>query len=256
MLLQGRATGLYANIRGPHLERPTRHYKTRYDATNGLAGSRCLKPGEIMSNLEEHPALNFLPWVGPDYADDGLDGLRVLLLGESHYTKARDPRPTITQEVVRKYGVKGEPQPFFTKAMKAVDPGSNDTTKTRRSFWNSVAFYQFIQASAGEVPADSPTEEMWNEAVDPFRAVIDDLQPHAIVVFGKDVWRHLPEGAKEISRETNGSDSIKLRYYETPSGQYTVAGSVTHASRLNYSVARPRIASLLASARKETVNGG
>lgn len=205
-----------------------------------------------MPDLDAHPGCNFLPWIGSSYAEDGLDGLQVLLVGKSHYTDVREAAPTTTQTVVRRYGVEGKSQPFVTRAMKTVDPESNKTSDSRRRFWESVAFYQFIQESVGDNPSAQPTDRMWNEAKEPFLAVVDELHPHAIVVFGREVWRHLPDGEDTLVRTLDGTETLTMKVYQTKSDHPALAGHVAHPRYPeSYDVTRPRVATLLATAREE-----
>lgn len=197
----------------------------------------------------------FRPWVGSSYSTDGFAGLRVMLLGESHYTGSDEPRPTITEEVVERYLEKGG-MDFFTKAMRSVDPECETTGDSRRAFWNSVAFYQFVQQSVGSGPGQRPTDAMWKESVGPFVTVLNQLRPDAIVVFGKTLWKHLPPGTDSLVRSAEGGDSVELRIFATGDGHEAVAGHVTHATRLSYDVARPRIRVLLDFAGSKAGNSG
>lgn len=203
-----------------------------------------------MSPSSATPA--FEPWIGADYEENGFQGIRVLLLGESHFVGEGDPGPTITQNVVRKYGIEGRSQPFFTKVWKTMSPDGGDSSEDREAFWHSVAFYNFIQEPVGEVARQkSPTPEMWQRAVEPFRSVIADLEPQAIVVLGKRLWRHLPQPDKATTKTVDDDESLTIRVYEEK-GHRALAGHVTHpAGSISYETARPRIRALLKAAHEQ-----
>ena len=54
----------------------------------------------------------------------------------------------------------------------------------KAEFWNSVAFYNYIQEVVGENPRDRPTDAMWEQAKQPFLQVIESLSPDIVVILG------------------------------------------------------------------------
>lgn len=108
------------------------------------------------------PSQVFLPWIGSRYADDGLDGVRILALGESHCGVEDDKHRGFTQFVVRRWGLEKRSKYFTIIAKYVLGLTSDDylRMKDRREFWQSVAFYNYIQDVAGAGPAERPTEEM------------------------------------------------------------------------------------------------
>lgn len=131
-------------------------------------------------------------------------------------------------------------------------PEGADSSEDREAFWQSIAFYNFIQEPVGEVARqESPTPEMWQRAVEPFRSVIADLEPQGIVVLGKRLWRHLPQPVKTITKTVDDAESLAVRVYEEK-GHRALAGHVTHpAGSLSYDTARPRIRALLKAAHEQ-----
>jgi len=128
----------------------------------------------------------FLPWIGTGYSD-GVNGSRLLVLGESHYSEnPANAYPTLTQDIVTRV-VAGERFPFFTKLGQCIGGAA-----TGREFtWQSVAFYNYVQQLVGAHARDRPTEQMWERAMAPFNAVLTKHQPHAILVAGVGTWNSL-----------------------------------------------------------------
>lgn len=136
----------------------------------------------------------FLPWIGQNYSEEGLAGIRLLILGESHYGTRGTETPTLTQDVVNKWG-RCMRYRFFTVVQKLVvnvPRGEWIPNEKRAAFWDSVAFYNFVQSFPGNKPRCRPTREMWMAAKEPFLQVLEKLQPHFVVVLGVELQRHLP----------------------------------------------------------------
>jgi hypothetical protein len=134
----------------------------------------------------------FEPWVGGNYRTTGLDGLRVMVLGESHYGAPDTEKPSTTQDVVRKWG-QSRRHRFFTLTQKVITGTDAGLSRAdRRAFWEQVAFYNFIQRFVGDGPRVRPTQALWDDAAGPLLAVIEELKPHVLVVFGRALDAHLP----------------------------------------------------------------
>ena len=152
------------------------------------------------------PGTFFLPWRGENY-DAGLDGVRILILGESQYADgltepcragAEDTLSTCLN--VRQLGIR-EPgswpaknRPFWTRVLKIVlgiDAGVNVSLKQRYDFWHSVAFYNYLQ---WWFPAKrtSPTQQMWNDGEAPFMRVVKMLEPDLVVAFSQRMSGMIP----------------------------------------------------------------
>jgi len=93
--------------------------------------------------MKKLPQVNFLPFRGRSYGYQSAFGIPVLVLGESHYNDngRQSFPPSFTCDVMDDV-ISGEEWKFFTQVLatfcgeQAVDP---------KTFWNSVAFYNFIQ---------------------------------------------------------------------------------------------------------------
>jgi hypothetical protein len=135
----------------------------------------------------------FEPWIGKHYLAKGIDGVRLLILGESHYGKPGDEYAEFTQDVITEWGQERR-DPFFTKVAKLLlCPISNVwlSDSDRTEFWEKVAFYNFIQVFLPKA-RKRPTSEMWEAAKQPLLDVIAELRPHVILVLGSELRSYLP----------------------------------------------------------------
>lgn len=179
--------------------------------------------------------VRFAPWVGSRY-QEGLGGLRVLLVCESHYGKLQHERPTVTHEIIKALAL-GErhPQaikklrkhPHFAKIMNAiVGVRRAYSREEKRAFWDSVAYYNFVQEFilTKRLP---PTKDAWERAKRPFLEVLQVLQPDLIVCFS----------------------TRQSRYVISLSGEIPVAVVNHPSSRFAYSKVIPVITNVKASAQ-------
>jgi hypothetical protein len=139
----------------------------------------------------------FDPWVGSKYWSAGYGGVRILILGESHYGDIGTESATFTTEVVKEWG-QGKRLSFFTTTQMLVagigkGKGKQVTDEQRAAFWEQVAFYNFVQAFTGPESRCRPTPEMWAAASPAFLATIAELKPQVVVVLGIELRRHLPD---------------------------------------------------------------
>ena len=125
-----------------------------------------------------------------------------MILGESHYTK--DPLTNETTQIVVRdmlaptpVSAAGKKEPVqwknaFHRTVGLFNKGVWTDMETRRQFWSSVVFYNFIQVKVGELPRTRPTPEMWLEAAKPCEEVVATHKPDFVLVWGKDLWGNLP----------------------------------------------------------------
>jgi len=136
---------------------------------------------------------HFLPWIGTLFPAHPNRGLRLLVLGESHYGELGTETPEFTNTVVLGGAIQRRNR-FFTSAAKlvlGVPTGMYLTTERRVEFWQSVAFYNYIPTFVGATARIRPSHEHWRAAVHPFGKVLTQLRPHAVLVLGKALWHHL-----------------------------------------------------------------
>ncbi len=135
--------------------------------------------------------VRFSPWVGLHY-EKGYRGLRILMVCESHYADKQHERPTVTPEIVKTFAL-GEMHPratgklrrqkHFTLIMSAVQNVRQRFTGTqRKEFWNSVAYYNFLQEFLPRSRV-APPPEVWNRSEKAFTEVLTILAPDLIICF-------------------------------------------------------------------------
>lgn len=136
----------------------------------------------------------FEPWVGSRYRTEGLSGVRILVLGESHYGDPGTEYRELTIEVVREWGQQKRLR-FFKIAQKLIcglADGQWVSDQQRAEFWERVAFYNFVQSFPGPLPRYRPTADMWLAAVDPFNATVREFAPSVVVVLGFELFERVP----------------------------------------------------------------
>ena len=132
------------------------------------------------------------PWVGAGFGKPNAHSLpkRLLLVGESSWSEESDPPDCLITKVVNDYINRGG-HPFLNGMIRAIlglvaKPSQNE----RRSFYNSVAFYNFIQ-DVLKRPRVRPTKEQWEYGCEVFPSCLDLLKPSHVVVFGFGVWNSM-----------------------------------------------------------------
>ncbi|MNS49445.1 hypothetical protein D3C72_820530 [compost metagenome] len=188
-------------------------------------------------------AKGFKPWVGPGY-EDGIGGLRILVLGESHYIQPEwDAGDRMTIQAVEENGLRKR-HPFFTKVAKLVlDRRDHITDDERRQFWNSVAFYNYVQESVGLSPRDRPTDVMWASAGPAFLSQLAELRPHCMIVLGQGLWGWLPKPAHEQA------DPFALKVFELADHKVFATYTKHPSGRgFNYDTFGPQVQQLLKAA--------
>jgi hypothetical protein len=143
----------------------------------------------------------FLPWIGSTYSE-GFRGQKLLILGEAHYDwetrKQEVPNSAeLTRFVLIEQRSKGT-WGFWGQIESACTGVARTTMNPPSSFWDQVAFYNFIQ----EFPADTtarakPSKEQFEAGRKPFRCVLEALRPGRVIVCGYRLWSGMEEIPKE-----------------------------------------------------------
>ena len=186
-----------------------------------------------MVHEHNYEHVHFKPWVGDSYGNSSQFGLPLLVLGESHFDwpgGVLDENSTceIIQDVVG-----GWKYAFWTKIASAF-LGRSPTLEERSQFWNSVAFYNFVQESVGLGPRIRPTDEMWQSAVVPFFEVLTNLRPKCVVVLGSGLWGKLPPFNKPGPMlRIDGQDPRGTGLFEVGEG-FAVAAGINHPSAFGW----------------------
>ena len=134
----------------------------------------------------------FYPWIGWRYEyprERNRYGLRLLVIGESHYYPPEEYTPDpvwdriSTREVICQY-IASHSLRFYTFVanvlLERVEGGSR--CPETREVWNDVAFCNYIQRLLQQ--GERPNDEDWNDAAVPCEEVIRQLKPDAILIVG------------------------------------------------------------------------
>jgi hypothetical protein len=204
--------------------------------------------------LHDYKFVKSQPHVGRHYWN-GIDGLRVLILGESHYREnGKDLYPRYTQDVVRERKECGNTQRFFGKIADLFGSGDD-------KFWGRVAFYNYIQSSL-LAARQRPDPRMWPESLPAFGEVLIQLDPQFVLVLGQRLWQQLPgpEMRAIFLRDTNvnaGCDERSACLYRTGRGMgRALLFAINHPSSFGWTLEkwRPWIKPAMNQARKRALS--
>ncbi len=157
-------------------------------------GSRFHKspPARTEMTVPQHP-VRFAPWVGARYTE-GVHGLRMLLVCESHYGQKEHERPTVTPEIIKALAL-GQAHPLatakpgkhahFTKIRTAVTKARPDgASLDTQGFWQCIAYYNYLQEFVSAC-RKAPPKSAWGRSESAFSEVVSVLAPDLIVCFSK-----------------------------------------------------------------------
>lgn len=159
----------------------------------------------------------FDPWVGDKFGSKlSMFNKKILVLGDSHYCDScedcgnRELHPDcidFTKQVVRNYldvnHKAAWKKTFSTFVNSMLNKSTSDEDRT--IFFESIAFYNFLQVAAGEDPYSTRnfnyTHERYLEA---FYEVIDKTLPDVVICWGGRVWDALPNNWNNYGEAEKG----------------------------------------------------
>ena len=158
--------------------------------------------------------VRFQPYIGELY-NDSRYGIRLLVVGESHYDDDASAGSDFTSYVVDQNAFEAGAS-FFTKLTKLLKGTDADLTEEDRvEAWKHIAFYNYVQEIVGDAARISPTKEMWEAAHEPFVEVVDRLKPDVILVLGVNLWNQMynppPKYQVKWASVTHPSGGIKYQ---------------------------------------------
>ena len=184
-----------------------------------------------------------MPFIGRYYANGGLFGKRVMVLGDSHYCdggccdcgNCRLCRlcAMFTQDVLRDFlDERKERQNWmrtFVKFERSL-VGKMTDWALRQKIWDSVMFYNYLQVAMSG-PRKAGTSAQYKQAANAFFEVIDKYESECIIVWGKRLWNNMPN-----ERWQDGDDivvdgnHIATGYYLLSNGKRVKVVAVYHPS--------------------------
>ena len=165
--------------------------------------------------------VGFNPWIGKHYGSENRFGVRVLVLGESHYGAKGMEKPTETEGVVRWFTQRartgeGKRHRFFTVIANILrGQGGWIDDSDLAAVFQEIAFYNFVQTFVGDAPRGDPSFRQWVDAQAPLKTVLDALKPDAVLVLGLELWDHVLEWPEDIAHAVIAHPaSSRLRYVD------------------------------------------
>jgi hypothetical protein len=164
-------------------------------------------------------------------ADNCLGGLRLLILGESHYhdtAPVGSDLPDMTNDVVNGYLEGNNSHAFFGKIERLVS--GRDAPCDRGHFWHSVVFYNYIPVIVANAPRTAPAEAFWGgNAPELFKRLVKAVEAEAVLVCGTTLWRRMVPGMVERDAAYEaGGRSWREREYEVAMPYRAVAAHIPH----------------------------
>ena len=203
--------------------------------------------------VDELDLCRFAPCVGSQYQAGAFDGLKLLVLGESHYRWPGMPADerTLTRYVVQAK-MTGEPGSFVRGVTATLLGAPHKSELERASLWRNLTFYNYSQEFAGDHARQRPTREHWEHAQASFRQVLDVLSPSVVLVCGKTLWQHVRK-IDGLSDEplVNPNDDLERSRVARAEGQATVLGMMAHPSSIGFKASEwaPRVQRYFARAQ-------
>ena len=189
--------------------------------------------------------LCWLPWIGRSYGHIGIFGdKRVLILGESHYewcpecwsTKAPRPSSLTCRCVAERMILDDSSTIQHWKNIEYALTGGRLSEPQRREFWNSVAYYNFVQTIVGEYAGGPkrprPSPQMYASSSEAFLRVLESLTPDVVIVLGFTLWPRLPDDGPNGKLSVLIKDGKELQrcQYLLSTGKQVLACRVRHPS--------------------------
>jgi hypothetical protein len=173
----------------------------------------------------------FKPWKGKRYESNQLFGKRILVLGESHYEWDENIPlyPDLTIDCIREQAEGIHTSQFWTNIAVAF-LNKRPSQEEKKEFWDSIAFYNYVQKSVGFGPRVRPTEDMWRISEQGFVEVLAKLLPKVVIVLGYALWQHLPELGGRNGPKIIGSEQTDTWHYPLPNAESCLAYAIRHPS--------------------------
>ena len=187
--------------------------------------------------------INFIPWVGENYAQGvGRNNLKLLVLGESHYChnlgcgKCKDcnlanclklgyskddfGNQTIEYIFDLVYSYTGAEYQQTAICFERAVMGKPLADSERKEFWNKVIFYNYIQKCLPKVPSER-TPVIKNDLIgaeESLKELLLEYKPDRVVVWGSRLYNLLPAWNGTASKITISDNS------QTDVWNYTIGG--------------------------------
>ena len=185
----------------------------------------------------------FQPFVGKDYANGGIFGRRIMILGESHYCDEgcadcgdcclHRECMTFTQHVFGDYLDENKERQNWMRTFLKFERslvGEETDQALRLKIWNSVIFFNFLQVAMGG-PREAGTSLQYQQAGKAFFEVLDRFQPEYVILWGQRLWDNTPserwQGGEDIIVDGR---QVATGFYLLSNGKKVKTMAVNHPS--------------------------
>lgn len=147
--------------------------------------------------------LFFQPFEGSGYRQGFRDGLRLLVLAESHYVPGLEPGsnwhdPAYTNEVVADGWTErpdaGYHYNFWGRLHRVLSGLDEPTEADARQAWSRIAYSNYIQMPVGPAASSRKTREHWKSGEAALPELLQKLEPDRVLILGKGTWNHIHLG--------------------------------------------------------------
>ena len=171
----------------------------------------------------------FQPFVGKDYANGGIFGKRIMILGESHYCdegccdcgncRLHRECASFTRGVIKDYFDESKERQdwmrTFVKFERSLVGKETDQT-LRLMIWDSVVFFNYLQVAMGG-PREAGTSAQYRQAGEVLFEVMEKYQPEYVIAWGKRLWNNMP------GERWRDGDDIVVDGYHVATGVYILS---------------------------------
>lgn len=187
----------------------------------------------------------FRPWK-PRGENPRLEGVRLLVLGESHYEEPEDgvvdgapELAGLTRWVVQTWGLSPPRRLGFFANLFAVLMGESwSLDGDHGRLWNSVFYYNYVQSLVHGGPRHAPTDAQFQASEAAFRIMLEDIRPEAVLVLGQRLWNNM---ATEDGWASDPPAALsRVCAYRLADGSAVYAVAINHPSSFGFSTGRWR----------------
>jgi hypothetical protein len=165
------------------------------------------------------------PFIGKDYFKAEQ---KLLILGESAFGDHKGDKNLLVNVITdikngqeTSYTQYRKTKVFFTKIFNLFKNKENCDKKT---FWNKVSFYDYIQELM-DYPGQIPPKNYFNDAEPPFFEILKKIEPDVVIVLGKRLYKNLH--FEEINKISYTIESIPIKEYNL-NGKMIYFGGINH----------------------------
>lgn len=157
--------------------------------------------------------VHFKPWIGDNFNSGVYGGLKVLVLGNSHYfrpenKKSDGDRRLMTQcvikDAIRSHRNNERDLDFFDRVKELLSDVFARLGKIRAAGsgdhpFHRIAFFNYLQKEY-DAARRKRTSLHYAESAPAFAEVVEKLSPNRVLVLGRETWQSMSETTPPMSR--------------------------------------------------------